>query len=367
MRPRLLIIGGKEIVTGTLGSPLDQVFDQLHNAYFGNGALPWDTLLAAALQYFDKNPLAAAHDAFFSTFTIVWQSLLDSGRFDLAEHIWERALEPAHAWEHLHQGQTVHKGTPYYFWGMTALLRGDIDRGYFLIHRSFEEDILTSGQKRPDTPGYALVTLNDGKVEQAFRPWVIDQASFFEALMVNYNKTHGRNLTKDDVKRRFIDISEIDTVFLLTYTLARLIKLVRLPSELLGNVFAAQVEANLLFDIALVIDAAIKVKNPGQWQFIGHAEHLLAASAHSLSIHHLKDINGQFEKKFEATLQSALGGTLRIGAVALDRFQCDVALTYGLRNRGAHNIQSVGTISSSFSQVYEAAFRVLFSTIDYLY
>ncbi len=81
----------------------------------------------------------------------------------------------------------------------------------------------------------------------------------------------------------------------------------------MGNVFAAQVEANLLFDIALVIDAAIKVKNPGQWKFIGHAEHLLAASAHPLSIQHLKDINGQFEKTFEATLQSALGSTLESG------------------------------------------------------
>jgi len=66
MRPRLLIIGAKEIITGSLGSPLDQIFDQLHSAYFGNGSLPWDTLLAAAIKYFDDNKtLAAAHDAFF--------------------------------------------------------------------------------------------------------------------------------------------------------------------------------------------------------------------------------------------------------------------------------------------------------------
>jgi len=250
---------------------------------------------------------------------------------------------------------------------MTALLRGDIDRGYFLIHRSVEEDILTSTQQRPDTPGYALVTLNDAKVEQAFRPWVIDQATFLERLMGNYNTIHGRHLTKEDVKRRFIDISEIETVFLLTYTLARLVKLVRLPSETLGNTFAGQVEANLLFDVALVIDAAIKTKNASQWKFINHAEHLLAAGGHPLNFQGLKDINGQFETAFEMALQSALAGNLKIGNLTLDRFQCDIALAYGLRNRGAHNIQSVATLWRHFQAVSEAIFRVFFAAIDYLY
>ena len=31
-------------------------------------------------------------------------------------------------------------GTPFYFWGMTAILRGEIDRDYLFMHRSVKEN-----------------------------------------------------------------------------------------------------------------------------------------------------------------------------------------------------------------------------------
>jgi hypothetical protein len=64
---------------------------------------------------------------------------------------------------------------------MTVLLRGDLDHGYLLIHQAVLEDIETSGQPRPNTPGYALVSLDYNRVEQAFRQWVMAQAEFLAA------------------------------------------------------------------------------------------------------------------------------------------------------------------------------------------
>lgn len=180
---RVLTIGGREIVIGALGEPIDRFFDRLHEAYFGNStSLAWDEFTSASLQYFDQNPMTpAAHDAFFNNFTVVWRTLVESARLDEAEHVWEHALEVAYEWERRHPGQQLHKGTPYYFWATTALSRGDLDRGYLLAHQSVEEDIRSSGQPtqtKPDTPGFALVSLNYAKVDQAYRQWVLEQAVF---------------------------------------------------------------------------------------------------------------------------------------------------------------------------------------------
>lgn len=252
---------------------------------------------------------------------------------------------------------------------MTALLRGDLDRGYLLIHQAVQEDIDTLGQPAPNTPGYALVSLNYNKVDQAFRQWVVAQAEFLIALLDNYNTTHGRGVALDDVKRQFLDAPPSDeTVFLLTYTVARLMGLSNVPVHTTKNPFAGQLELNVLFDVTLVIDSAIKAKNPTQWKFIHHAEHILDAAGHALSNARLREINGRFENAFDATVRAALDGniTLQDGTV-LDRLQSDVALCYGLRNNGAHNIGTASTIWNRYTETQQAVFRALFATIDYLY
>ena len=350
---------------------MDHAFEQLYAAYFGNAALSWDEFTAVALQYFDDNAGApAASDAYFTNFTAIWKSILErGGSLERAERIWEQALQPAHQWEQAHLGQRLHKGTPYYFWGMTALLRGDIDHGYLLIHQAVDEDIQTSGQQAPPTPAYALVSLNYEEVHQAFRQWALDQASFLSDLIQNYNTTYHRTLTINAVKRRFIDTPpSVETVFLLTYTVARLMKVTRLPRHVTSNPFAGQLQLNVLFDLTLVIDTAIKEKNRGQWKFINHAERLLTAAGHPLTNQQLGDINGQFENNFEITLQAGLNGILIVQPNnRLDRLQCDVALAYGLRNYGAHNIGTAPTVWSRFRDLQEALLRVFCAIVDYLY
>jgi hypothetical protein len=75
---RTLIVGGREIVIGALGQPMDQAFDRLHAAYFGNAPLPWEEFVTAALQYFDTNAGAPTpQDAYFNAFTVIWQSVLE--------------------------------------------------------------------------------------------------------------------------------------------------------------------------------------------------------------------------------------------------------------------------------------------------
>src|ERR1041385_7474982 len=104
-----------------LGDPLDSAFIALYTAYYDRQTLDWDAFVAAAHQFFDTNPeSSAAHDAYFNNFTIIWKQCLNAGQFDDAEETWAQALGPALQWEEARPGQRLHKGTPYYFWGMTA-------------------------------------------------------------------------------------------------------------------------------------------------------------------------------------------------------------------------------------------------------
>jgi hypothetical protein len=367
---RSIIMGGREIVIDVLGQPIDAAFDRLHAAYFGQLPLPWEEFEAAALDFFDRTARNwNAHDDYFNNFTVIWRTLLDAGRYEHSERIWQSALQPALKWEQMHQPQRIHKGTPYYFWSMTALLRGDLDRGYLLIHQAVREDIDNSGQSTPNTPGYALVSLNYNRVDQAFRQWVLLQAEFLNKLLDNYNTTYTRSISLEDVKHRFLDAApSIETLFLLTYTIARLMGLSNVPGYATLNPFAGQLELNILFDVALVIDSAIKAKNPTQWRFIHHAEHLLRAVGHALTHEQLGEVNGQFENAFDATVQSALEGNLMLpGGTILDRVQSDIAICYGLRNNGAHNIGTASIIWNRYPEVQQAVFRTLFAVVDYIY
>src|SRR5262249_28422854 len=98
-----------------------------------------------------------------------------------------------------------HKGSPYYFWGMTALLGGDLDKGYCLMHQSVEEDIRTRPSTYRDFPGFLLVSLNYERLEQTFRSWVLAQADLLDRCIKDYSARHGRTFALLDFRRRLLD------------------------------------------------------------------------------------------------------------------------------------------------------------------
>ena len=108
------------------------------------------------------------HDPFFGSFTIIWRFFLHQGRFRACELVWDLALKIAYEWEDKH-GKRIHKGTPYYFWGVTCILNGDLEKGFLLMHQALEEDKKTFDVDSPTTPAYAFVTLDYEKQDQFFR------------------------------------------------------------------------------------------------------------------------------------------------------------------------------------------------------
>lgn len=375
MNVRRVSIGNRLFDVHALGQRLDAAFDSLYGQVMLGHAQPQldGEFRSAALEYFDgfidSVHAPAAHDHYFYGFSPLWIYFRNIWRFDWAEDIWRMALEPAQEWERTHTGHQVDKGVPYYYWAITALLLGRIDSGYVLAHQAAEEDSRTSsGLKYPDTPAYALVSLNYDKDDQAFKSWVEEQATYLDAFITDYSSTHGRPFGLDDLRDKFLrNPPSHDAVFLFSYTIARLKEMSEVPADAKQNPFAGQVQINLLFDLSLIIDAAIKPKNPRGRTFISHAEYLLLQAGHTLTNPELRRINGHFNGNFGGTLTDALNGMLAINGSILDRLQNDVVVAYGLRNRRAHNIESEPAVWNDFDRVQKAIFRTLCAAIDYLY
>ncbi|HYA39764.1 MAG TPA: hypothetical protein VEF34_00545 [Syntrophobacteraceae bacterium] len=364
------IMSGQVFRLEDLDDAINDAFIELHAAYLSNQPLNWADFEGKANAFFNRaDNTAGLQDKFFTNFSVIWRSLLASGQLDAAEHIWQMALQPALSWESQNKGRFIHKGTPFYFWGLTSILKGDLDRGFTLIHQSVGEDCRTDAVKFPDTPGFAFATLNYVKTDQAFRDWVLFQVKKLSETIQTYSKLYNTLLTLDDFQKRFLtNPPKVDTIFLFVYTLARLNRLQDVPAYALASDFAGQMEMNLLFDLALVIDAAIKAKNTASWKFIDHATYLSTKAGLEVSKEKFGEINGEFGNDFDRTLATILSGGFRFkDGSALSGVENDIAITYGVRNHAAHNISSVPTIWKEFDNIKQRLFNTLFLAVEALY
>ena len=74
------------------------------------------------------------HDFFFQQFTPIWINLIQHSNYKEAEDVWQFALSIASRWE-VHNPQ-VHKGTPYYFLGVTQILANKLEDGFLSMQRA---------------------------------------------------------------------------------------------------------------------------------------------------------------------------------------------------------------------------------------
>jgi hypothetical protein len=323
-----------------------------------------------AAQFLARTPgRSEQHDAYFSNFTLVWNQLLASGRFDEAETLWQMALDPALRAEKQNPGHEIHKGTPYYFWGMTAILRGDIDKGYALMHQAVEEDVATTQTQIPDTPAYALATLNWMKQDQAFRQWVLAQAQFLNEKQNNYSALYSRSFTLEDFRQRFLSSPpSTENVFLFAYTIARLMRLGNAPQHTVQSRFAGQLFMSLFSDMLLTIEAALKSKNPTGRSFIDQAEYLSQKAGDPISNARLRELNSILIADFDTTLTALLDGSFNFpDRTNISRLQSDIAIAYGLRNRAAHDVFPTPTMWHRFQEIMQILLNVMFMTADYVY
>lgn len=304
-------IGDNEFKIRDLGPTLNEQFVLLYEGWLRGTTFDKEKFVDEALSYFDAHVDDwPAHNHYFENFTLIWRRLLGTGLFAQAEDIWTLALYSADQWESIRTSHRLHKGTPYYFWAMTVILRGDIDRGFLLIHQAHDEDIQTSGTPFPDSPARAFITLDHTQKEQAFRDKVEEIADFLDDLLTQYRESRNHSLSLQQLRDSIFAVENLrHAVFSFVFVLFKLKAMLKdIPPHLRKNTFAGLLGTGLLFQLCLVVDAVVREKNPNKWKFIDHAAFLCSSADFRLDNQWLQDINSDFINDFPATAENLLKG-----------------------------------------------------------
>ncbi len=362
-----------------LDSAMDNAFCDLLTASAAEPVKDFTELESAHLpqferemfRFFSQNPRdTSLQDDLFTNLTHIWMRYLEKGRLSDGQALWSRILHKTTEWEQS-QGIRIHKGSALYFWGVTAIIQGELDKGFFLMHSAFQEDVLTQNKLLPQTPAFMFVTLDHQDTRQFFYGFVKALADHLTTFFPLYQLSRGSNLDLDEFQNRFLRRPpSIHAVFSFTHSLSKLWFLSKLPTFALQGDFAGQFELNVLFDLILVVDKALKYKHPvpGTWRYLELADCLATKAGLGISKTDLIDANNRADTDLDQTIADLANGVFQFSdGNSRHRLACDLTLSYILRNYAAHNLSSFPSIWQYFDSLRQAVMSVLFLTVDEMY
>lgn len=367
----------REIPLDDLGPELAEQFRLYLREHLGRvGIFNEQAFIEAASRYFDQHAADyTAIDRFFNKFTLIWRNLLQRGFLLHAEREWVFAVRVATDWEKL-TGRRMHKGTPYYFWGMTSLLGGDVDRGFLQLHQSLDEDRITHATDDPNTPGMNFVRLDDNSGPLSGE--VAEVLGIVDTALSEYGKQRGGTLPVPDFRAKFLEArkgsalrsdgkpaSMTEVVFQFTYTSFRLRKLLKqVPRGFQRNSFAAMLQASILFDLCVCVDQTIRTRWGAKGMFKKQIEFLAKKRGLGLA-GRLEELNDDFKGDAATTVRRLLDGSYNYkDGTAPVGIEVDFALAYGLRNLRAHEIAALRVVWERFDELVQAILNSMFYTVE---
>lgn len=336
----------------------------------------YKSILAGAKFFFDHSVNKFDdHNRFFERFIPEWISSLGQGKYNYAELIWEAVLDEALVWEK-NMSKRIHKGAPYYYWGVTCVLKEDLEKGFLLMHQALEEDKKSAAHiKFQDTPSYAFVTLDYQQQRQIFYDKVNEIASFLENQLSNYRTNRSGSLTLLNLKIKLLSTTDpilLEIVYLLICDVFHFHKMVReYDKNITNNTYGCLSMANRIFSFCLIIDNLITHKNSilkGQ-RFPVLINYLASFTSLNLTQNIMERFNKPFQNDFSNMLNSIITSTAIPNLPQITPFSIveDLLVVYGFRNLGAHRIENLPIINTHFKEITTRIFNVLFFIVDRLY
>jgi hypothetical protein len=359
-------------------SRLDRAYKEFYESYFGTPtfsqlmdvSLP--PLLTEIEQYLDRDPAKSViHKSVINNLTPVWSSLLENELYREAQYFWAKIHRSIHSWE-LTRGSRIHKGALLYYWGGTALMQGELDKGFFLMHGAYEQDVLTSASDMPNTPAFKFVTMDFESSDQLFSQYAQLLAHMLSKFFVQYRIARLSHFTIEDFRKGFLEgVEDPSITFAFTHALARLYQLEGFTPLVKQSTFASHYQLGLLFELLLVAEAGIKLKDPvASHKYFSEFVGFLAKQAglqltqSDLQQHVKSSANADFNSTFTDLLFKAY--RLPSG-YRLTRLECDIALAYTIRNLAAHDIKSSPLIWGQFKGISQSIINVLLLAAETLY
>jgi len=322
--------------------------------------------------YFNRNRTPNMHDNFFNRFTPVWLDLIGRRKYFQAIKLWNFALGLALEWQKQNKPIKIHKGTPFYFLGVTAILNNELENGFLSMHQALKEDYRLSGGRIPQTPAFWFVTLDSSRQGQFFRLKVEQIAGFLSEKLERYCTDRGGSLDLSNFRRRFLTRRAMrDEVFFFVYLLFMLRKIeVETDKIYKRNIFSSLLNAKVLFDFCRITERVINCKNPARSSgFLGFKNEILFLSSVgipslSLTRHNLTNINNDFNSDFSKTMYDIILGRYSIRLTDLEK---DFAVAYGIRNLGAHEMRNLPVLYYRLPEIAQSILNTTFLTVENLY
>lgn len=336
------------------------------------GGPDWSIFERAAFKYFDANSKDfRAHAKFFEYFTPQWRQFCSVGRYNEGANLWAKAIEVARKWEKKPGGRHIHKGTPFYFWGGTELLKGDIDMGFVLIHEAYNEDVLAESfgaQSADALPAGCFVLLKHEVQEQYWGQLVQELAEFLEARISTYNRNCGRSLGLEQFKAQFLQIKEYrEAAFFFIYSLWKFKRHFDTNSDFINSSFSILMQLDAALNLYVVLEAILK-------EYYGNKKSLHPliidfSKAHHLDVHRcatgsklsrIDSLKKLFEKDPDAIISKTLSCSIP------DHTMVQVALSVAplLRNAAAHSVRSYAALHGQASMLLQTTLTAIFAAID---
>jgi hypothetical protein len=322
--------------------------------------------------YFDQNQTTADHDKFFGAFTPIWLDLIRRRHYFKAIKIWQFALGLAVDWQRRNRPSKIHKGTPYYFLGVTAILNNELENGFLAFHQAMKEDQRLAGRRTPEAPAYWFATLDSSRQNQFFKLKVEQMAMYLSERLEEYSTNRGGSLRVQDFRRRFLRLKKLrEEVFYFVYLMFKLKKLVKETHKVYKkNIFSSLLHAKLLFDFCLISDKVIENKNPAHSsRHLSFWDEMMFLSSPNIALlsfnrRKLSTINRDFERNFTTTMYDLLLGRYHL---SLSDIEKDFAIAYGIRNFAAHKIQNQKVLYNRMIELAQSILNTLFFTVEKLY
>lgn len=366
-----------------INDSLDKAFLRLYHSFFNDPGYSISNLTEEYLPKFEVESLKYLRShtdyedikPFIRNLSLIWDYYFWGGRLEDFCFFWRRILRVITHWEKSY-GFQIHKGAALYFWGVSEILRGELDFGFLLMHAAFEEDKRTTNTALPDIPAYKFVSLDFQDSRQFFRGYVRSLADYLDQFLSNYRLKIGNQLTIEEFQSKFLyNNSDTPNILAFTHALARLQKFDSNPIYVTSSDYSSQYQQNLLYDLVQVIEVAIKVRHPRyqseRLMFARLAHHLSVEKCDfKLSQNRLTDeINPLIDDvHFDLTIDNLLDGVFKfIDGYRPSEVESSVCIAYMVRNHAAHNVSSYRVIGARYRDIQQALFNVLFLTVETMY
>jgi hypothetical protein len=325
-----------------------------------------------ANDFFNLHRAIADHDLFFGLFTPSWLSLIERHHYFEAIKLWNLAIGLSINWETRNKPNKVHKGTPYYFLGVTGILNNELENGFLAMHQAMKEDERHSGGRRPEAPAYWFTILDSSRRDQFFIQKVEEVAAYLDDRLYEYSVNRGNLLRLSEFRHRFLRLRYLsEEAFFFVYSLFRIRKVLFETSNVYKrNVFSSLLQARILFDLSVVADKLIESKNIGRGNRPTLRKEILFLSTPPRNLlcfnaTMLDDLNDEFDKDFSRTMYGLLLGTYTTSP--LNDIERDFAIAYGIRNRGAHKLENQPVMYNKTKELTQSILNTIFFTVENLY